>query len=71
MSLQDFEKVGVLTERIDQLMVRLDRFEELAEKRFVTRLEFSPVQRLVFGLVGLLLSLMVTTLAGVVLVRWR
>jgi hypothetical protein len=69
MSVEESEKIGVLTERIDHLIGRLDRFEELAESRFVTRLEFTPVQRLVYGGVGLAMSLVIAAVMGLVLIR--
>lgn len=69
MSTEESEKVSVLTERIGNLIERIDRFEEIAETRFVTRVEFTPVQKLVYGGAGLVLSLMLASLAGVVLLH--
>jgi hypothetical protein len=56
MNRDDSEKVSVLAERIEHLIERLDRFEEIAERRFVTKDEFGPVQKLVFGGAGIVLS---------------
>ncbi len=67
MSADETERVSVLTERIDHLIERLDRFEELAEKRFVTRMEFSPVERLVYGSVAIAMSLLLAALLGLAL----
>lgn len=66
MSAEESEKVSVLTERIDNLIERIDRFEEIADARFVTRAEFSPIQKLVYGGTGIVLSLVLTALLGVV-----
>jgi hypothetical protein len=66
MSTEESEKVSVLTERIDNLIERIDRFEEVAEARFVTRAEFSPVQKLVYGGTGIVLSLVLAALLGAV-----
>ena len=63
------EKVSVLTERIDNLIDRLDRFEEIAETRFVTRVEFTPVEKLVYGGTGIVLSLVLVALVGVVVLH--
>lgn len=56
MSTEESDKVSVLTERIDNLIKHLDKFEDAAEKRFVTRAEFSPVQRIVYGGTGVILT---------------
>ena len=66
MSVEEVEKVGVLSERIGNLIERLDRFEEIVERRFVTRAEFSPVQKLVYGGVGIVLSMVIAAVLGVV-----
>jgi len=69
MSAEENEKVSVLTERIDNLMERLDKFEEIAETRFVTRVEFSPVQKLVYGGAGIVLSLVLAAVLGLVILH--
>lgn len=69
MSAEETEKVSVLTERIDNLIERLDKFEEIAETRFVTRVEFTPVQKLVYGGAGIVLSLVLAALLGVVILH--
>jgi len=69
MSAEETEMVSVLTERIDNLIERLDKFEELAAAHFVTRMEFSPVQKLVYGGVGIVLSLVLAALLGIVLLH--
>ena len=69
MSTEESEKISVLTERITHLIERLDRFEEIAEARFVTRVEFTPVQKLVYGCVGIALSLVVAGVLGLALVH--
>lgn len=66
MSTEESEKVSVLTERIDNLIERIDKFEGIAEARFVTRAEFSPVQKLVYGGTGIVLSLVLAALLGAV-----
>ena len=69
MSIEETEKVGVLTERIDNLIERIDRFEEFAETCFVMRAEFSPVQKLVYGGAGIALSLVLAAVLGVVILH--
>jgi len=69
MSIEESEKVSVLTERIDNLIERLDKFEQIAEARFVTRVEFTPIQKLVYGGVGIMLSLVLVALLGVVILH--
>jgi len=69
MNTEESEKVSVLTERIDNLIERLDKFEELAQARFVMRVEFAPVQRLVYSGVGLVLSLVLAALMGVAILH--
>jgi len=69
MSHEEDEKVSVLTERIDNLIVRLDKFEEIAETRFVTRVEFKPVQKLLYGGVGIVLSLVLAAVLGIAILH--
>lgn len=69
MSAEETEKVSVLTERIDNLIDRIDKFEEIAEARFVTKAEFSPVQKLVYGGAGIVLSLVLAALLGAVILN--
>lgn len=69
MSVEETEKVSVLTERIDNLIERIDRFEDFAKFRFVMRAEFSPVQKLVYGGVGIVLSLVLAALLSVVVLH--
>jgi hypothetical protein len=69
MSTEETEKVSVLTERIDNLMERLDKFEEIVEARFVSRAEFLPVQKLVYGGAGIVLSMVLVTVLGLVILH--
>ena len=69
MSTEDSEKISVLTERIDHLIDRLDRFEEMTETRFVSRGEFTPLQRLVYGGVGIVLSMVLAAVLGLTLIH--
>ena len=45
-----------LDERDHEIMRRLERIERMLESEVVHRQEFAPVQRAVYGLVGLTLS---------------
>ena len=67
MSTEESEKVSVLTERIDNLIKHLEKFETDAGRRFVTRDEFSPVQRIVYGGTGLILCSVLIALVALVL----
>jgi len=69
MSAEENEKVSVLTERIDNLIGRIDKFEEITETRFVTKAEFSPVQKLVYGGAGIVLSLVMAAVLGAVILH--
>ena len=69
MSIEETEKVSVLTERIDNLIERIDKFEKIAETRYVTRMEFTPVQKLVYGGAGIMLSLVLVALLGIVILH--
>lgn len=69
MSTEESEKVSVLTERINHLIERLDKFEQLAESRFVTRVEFTPIQKLVYGGVGIVMSLVLVAVLGLALIH--
>ena len=69
MSTEESEKISVLTERIEHLIGRFDKFEQLAETRFVTQAEFSPIQKLVYGGVGIVMTLVLATVLGLGLIH--
>jgi len=69
MSEVECERVSVLTERIDNLIERLDRIEKLTHAYFVTRAEFWPIQKLVYGGAGVVLCLLVAELVKLVMAR--
>ena len=69
MSTEDSEKIGILTERIESLIERFDRFEEATQTRFVERTEFSPVQKLVYGGVGIVMTAVLTAVLGLVVLH--
>ena len=66
MNNEESGKISVLTERIDNLMERLDRFEEVADRRFVTSAEFWPVRTLVYGCTGVVLVAVVSATVALV-----
>jgi hypothetical protein len=67
MSAEEIAKISALTERIDNLIYRLDRFEAVADAQFVRRAEFSPVEKLVYGGVGIVLSAVVVASLALIL----
>lgn len=69
MSLDESEKVSVLTERIDNLMRQLEKFESAANKRFVERSEFQPVKAIVYGGVGAVLLIILGAVASLVILK--
>ena len=69
MSTEESEKISVLTERIEHLIARFDKFEELAEKRFVTQAEFSPIQRVVYGAIGIAMSIVLGAVLGLAFIH--
>ena len=69
MSAEECERVSVLTERIDNLIERLDRIEKLTHAYFVTRAEFWPVQKLVYGGIGMALCLLVAKLVKLAMLQ--
>ena len=56
MSQEEREERATLTERIQQLMERMDRFEEASFRVHVTKDEFEPVRKLVYGGAGVILT---------------
>ena len=67
MSTDESEKVSTLTERIDNLIDRIDRFEEVADSQFVRRAEFEPIKLLAYGGVGIVLATVVGALLTLVI----
>jgi len=60
MSSDEREKINILIERIDNLTERLERSGEMADRRFVTSVEFWPVEALVYGSIGIVLVAVVS-----------
>lgn len=67
MTPEEHGKISVLSERIGNLIERLDKFEEIAERRFVTRVEFAPVQKIVYSGVGIILCTVLVALIALVI----
>jgi hypothetical protein len=69
MSADEKERVSVLTERITNLIERLDTFEQIADRQFVRQAEFTPVRNIVYGFVGLVLSGAIISLLSLVFLK--
>jgi hypothetical protein len=69
MSTDESEKIATLTERMDQLIARLDRFEQTSGNHYVTKAEFEPVRMVVYSMVGICLMAVIGGLLAMVIVK--
>jgi hypothetical protein len=53
---QDEINIAVINNKLDNLVNSVDEIKKKLESDYVTRAEFTPVQRVVYGLVALLLT---------------
>ena len=51
------------------ILEKIDGIDEKLDKAFVTKIEFTPVKNVVYGLVGLLLTTVVVALVRLVLIQ--
>jgi hypothetical protein len=58
-----------IDERTKSLIKRFDDFEKKQSEDFVTRIEFEPIKRLVYGVVGLVLTGFVLAIIALVIPR--
>lgn len=54
---------------LEYIKKRLDQIDGKLEGQYITRLEFEPIQKLVYGLVGLILFAVVGALVSLVVLR--
>jgi thiosulfate reductase cytochrome b subunit len=62
-------KLAVMAERINYIKDKVDKIEEKLEKDYVTRQEFDPVKRLVYGFVVLALTAVMIALIKLVVIK--
>lgn len=60
------EKLAVATEKIDTIKADVTDIKTRLEKEYVTQDQFAPVQKIVYGLVSLILVAVVTALITLV-----
>lgn len=54
---------------LEYIKKRLDQIDGKLENQYITRLEFEPIQKLVYGLVGLILVAVVGALVSLVVMQ--
>lgn len=62
-------KIAVIQNDVDYLKNRVDEIAEKMDEKFVTQTEFDPIRKLVYGLVGLILTAVVGALIAMVVNR--
>jgi hypothetical protein len=62
-------KVAVLVNKVDYMSHTLDRVESKVTTGYVSKEEFEPIKRIVYGLVGLILVAVVGALLSLVVVK--
>lgn len=60
-------KVAVIMEKMTNIESKVTSIEEKLEGHYVTKEEFDPVKRIVYGLVSLLLSAIIVALVALVI----
>lgn len=49
------DKIGLMQKDIQYLVEKVDNIECKLDKKYVTKVEFEPIKKLVYGLVGAIL----------------
>ena len=62
------ETLREVSERLVRIETSLEQLKK-REDRYVSRLEFEPVKRIVYGMVGLILTSVVGALLGLILLQ--
>ena len=62
-------KLAVMDEKLNNIQNDLKDLKDKMEGEFVHRMEFDPIKKLVYGLVGLILTIVITALVYVVIVK--
>jgi len=58
-----------LSEKFDKFENKFDKFCDRIEKNYVSKTEFKPIQKLVYGLVGLILSSIIIAILNYVIIK--
>ena len=58
-----------IDERTTAILARLDHIDHRLDEDFVTAEEFAPVKKVVYGLVGLILTAVMGGIVGLVIVK--
>lgn len=66
-NLQIQATLGQLNERTIQIQNKLDDFIARADREYVTKKEFNPIQKLVYGAVGIILTLILVAAVSFVI----
>jgi tetrahydromethanopterin S-methyltransferase subunit G len=62
-------KIAVIQNDVDYLRTRVDEISDKLDDKFVTQVEFDPIRKLVYGIVGLILVTVVGAILSVVINR--
>lgn len=61
--------VGLLRQEITQMTKEMARMQQAMKHDFVTRQEFDPIQKIIYGLIGLILVTVMGALLALVVIR--
>lgn len=59
--------LAVIKEKVETMKSGIERIESRLERSYVTKEEFDPVKKIVYGLVGLILVAVVTALIALII----
>lgn len=57
----------VMLYRLDEMRSAVERIEEKIDSNYVSRVEFEPIKRIVYGIVGLVLTSVIVALLALIL----
>lgn len=63
----DQTKLAVITTKLEYIIKKVDDIEKNQHSNFVSKDEFEPIKRIVYGLVGLILVAVVGAMVSLVL----
>lgn len=61
--------IAVMSEQIKYIVEKVEAIERKVDAQYVTKVEFEPIKKIVYGLVGLILVTVVGAVLALVVIR--
>ena len=67
--LTNAQNIALMSKDIGYIKAKVDEVDRKLEGTYITRYEFDPIKRVVYGLVGLILTAVVGGLIGLIIIK--